>query len=325
MTEGPTGGRSAAAERADLRLRHRAERFLIARAAAIKAQIDPLRAEDRSLVLRALGKGRSAGVTSRDRMHEILAGLHARAPWMAPAATAVMRNMERATTAGSAPFRTPPMVIVGGPGIGKSRWARDLAQAFAVPAIDVDIGATNGAVFTLSGTERGWGSATPGRIVRTMLTTHVVNPLVIIDEVDKIPTTVGTVRGGSLPGAAEVLKSMIEPTTGRTWTCPCLQLPVDLSRVSWIMTTNSIAGIPASLLDRCLVISIPDPTPEQLRMVATEKITGMVADPDLQRDLLALIGTFLNGRSAVGKRTSLRQVMKMTDRITAIGDRDLLN
>lgn len=306
---------SGAPSRADLRLRHRAERFIVARAAAIKAQIEPLRAEDRCAVRSALGRGRFGGVTSQDRMHEIMADLHSRAPWMAPAATAVMRAMNRATTAGPAPFQTPPMILVGGPGIGKSRWARDIARAFNVPAINVDIGAANGAVFALSGTERGWGSATPGRVVRTMLATRVVNPIVVVDEVDKIPTTIGTARGGSLPGAAEVLKSMTEPTTARAWTCPCLQLPVDLTRLSWIMTTNSLNSIPAPLLDRCLIVRIPDPTPEQLRLVAAERIAGMIADPDLRHDLLGMIGAVLDDRQVAGKRTSLRQVMRMIDRI----------
>lgn len=306
---------SDATAQTDLRLRHRAERFIVTRAAAIKAQIEPLRAEDRGAVRSALGRGRFGGVTSRDRMHEILADLHARAPWMAPAAAAVMRAMNRATTAGPAPFQAPPMILVGGPGIGKSRWARDLARAFNVPAISVDIGATNGAVFALSGVERGWGGATPGRVVRTMLATRVVNPIVVIDEVDKIPTVVGTARGGSLPGAAEVLKSMIETTSARAWTCPCLQLPVDLTRVSWIMTTNSLGGIPEPLLDRCLVVRIPDPTPEHLRLVAARKIADVIPDPDLRRDLLGMIGALLDDRRAVGKRTSLRQVMRMIDRI----------
>lgn len=306
---------SDATKQTDLRLRHRAEQFLVARAAAIKAQIEPLRAEDRGAVRSVLGRGRFGGVTSRDRMHEILADLHTKAPWMAPAATAVMRAMNRVTAAGPAPFRAPPMILVGGPGIGKSRWTRDLAQAFNVPAIDVDIGAANGGVFALSGVERGWGSATPGRVVRTMLATRVVNPLVVVDEVDKIPTGVGTARGGSLPGAAEVLKSMIEKTTARAWTCPCLQLPVDLTRVSWIMTTNSLGGIPEPLLDRCLVVRIPDPTSEHLRSVAAGKIADMITNPDLRHDLLEMIGALLDDRQAAGKRTSLRKVMRMIDRI----------
>lgn len=47
-----------------------------------------------------------------------------------------------------------------------------------------------------------------------------------------------------MPGMGEVLKSMLEPATARAWTCPYYQVPFDLSRVSWIMTANSIAGVP---------------------------------------------------------------------------------
>lgn len=209
--------------------------------------------------------------------------------------------------------------------IGKSRWARDLAKAFAVPVVDVDIGATNGATFTLSGTERGWGSAAPGRVVRSMLETHIVNPMVVVDEVDKIPGTVGTTNGGRLPGAAEVLKSMIEPTTARSWTCPYYRLPVDLSRLSWVMTTNTIEGIPTPLLDRCRVVSIPDPTPAHLREAASAMVADRVEDRDLRAWLTAEIEQVIALRRRAGRRTSLRQIGRIVDRIEGVAAMPWLN
>ena len=307
------------------RLHLRAERHVIRRHVAVKAMVEHLRAEERSVIERAVGRGVLRGMVTRHAMHERIAALHAEAPWMAPAATAVMQAMEQATRHGPAPFQTPPLILLGGPGIGKSRWARDLAQTFAVPALDIDIGAANGAVFALSGVERGWGNAGPGRLARSLLSTHVANPLVIIDELDKIPASVTTARGTSLPGAAEVLKSMIEPATAKAWTCPFYQLPFDLRHVSWVMTTNSLVGIPPSLLDRCRIVHIPDPTPDHLGHAAARMIARRTSDADLREDLLGVIRALIDRRHDAGQRTSLRQIRRIVDRFKVAADRVRVN
>lgn len=284
------------------------------RAVEVDRQVAHLDMRDAKLIRAAVGQGRVGGVITRDRLHEVLAALHARAPWMAPAAAAVQRTMERATANGPAALRTPPLILVGPPGIGKSAWARDVARSFDVPAIDIDVGSTNGAVFAISGTERGWGSAAPGRVVSTILSTQVVNPLVIIDELDKLPQNVASTRG-ALPGAAEVLKSMIEPTTARAWTCPYYRMPFDMRRVSWIMTTNSLSGIPAPLLDRCKVVTIKDPTPTDLHAAALRLLTDRVPDPDLRAALADGIAAQVLRRRRQGHRTSLRHIARAVARI----------
>ncbi|MFJ1292655.1 AAA family ATPase [Paracoccus yeei] len=301
-------------------LRKRATQFVTARIAAVQAITDGLRMEDRGAVKKAIGHAKAVGVVDLTRMHEIIAELHARAPWMAPAAAVIQRAMERATIAGPAPFHTPPLILLGKPGIGKSAWARDLARAFSLPVIDVDVGATQGATFAISGTERGWSSAAPGRVVSTILATQVVNPLIIIDELDKLPANVASTRG-SLPGAAEALKSMIEPTTAKSWTCPYYRVPVNLSRVSWLMTTNSLAGLPAALLDRCKVVTIGDPSPADLHAAALRMLAGRIADPHLRVALADTIAAQVIRRRRLGHRTSLRQIARAVARIEDMPDR----
>ncbi|MCJ8140132.1 AAA family ATPase [Falsirhodobacter halotolerans] len=284
------------------------------RAAEVDRQTAHLEGRDAKIIRAAIGKGRVGGVVSRDRLHEVLAELHAHAPWMAPAAAAIQRVMEHATAHGPAPLHTPPLILVGPPGIGKSAWARDVARRFHVPAIDIDIGSTNGAVFAISGTERGWGSAAPGRVVSTILATQVVNPLVIVDELDKLPQNVSSTRG-ALPGAAEVLKSMIEPTTAKAWTCPYYRMPVNLTRVAWVMTTNSLSGIPLPLLDRCKVVTIKDPTPADLHAATCRMLSDRVPDPDLRAALAEGIATQVLRRRRQGYRTSLRQIARAVAQI----------
>ena len=296
----------------------RAARFHDRRRLVLDRQLGHLRPSERPLIEAAIGRGEVRGRITRHAMHERIAALHAEAPWMAPAATAVMEAMTRATARGPAPFQVPPTILLGRPGIGKTRWAQGLARAFGVPMIDIDVGAANGATFALAGVERGFGNAAPGRLVRAIISDHVVNPLVVVDELDKIPGTVAVTRG-SLPGMGEVLKGMLEPATARAWTCPFYQLPFDLSRVSWVMTANSLDRVPGALLDRCRVVTLEGPAPAELEIAAARMIAAKAPDPDLADLLATLVSETIRQRAHAHRRTSLRHLDRIIDRLISAG------
>lgn len=286
------------------------------------APLAHLKPDKRRAILSAVQQGHAADIVTRDQMEERIAGLHAACPWLAPASTAVMRHMRTRTLAGAAPFHAAPLILVGPPGIAKSSWARDLAQAFEMPGID--IGATNGGTFAISGTERGWGSAAPGRLVTTMLRHRIANPLVIVDEIDKVPNQVHTTRGNSLPGAFEVLKSMIEPSAARHWTCPYYQLPFDLTAVSWIMTTNSIDHLPDAFLDRCKVVEPGRPTEDQL-LEAGQRMIAARVDEDRHEVATGLLRESLQGRLRHHARVSLRGVERLVEQVQEAVNKPRLN
>ena len=308
---------------ASMRLRDRAAGWLIRRNDAYLQQVAHLKTEERLQIEQAIGRGRVAGIVSQHQMHERIAALHAEAPWMSPAATAVMEAMTRETARGPAPLRIPPLILLGAPGIGKTEWAQRIRQVFQVPSISLDVGASNGGTFALSGVERGFSNAAPGRVVRGILATHVVNPLVIIDELDRASERTQTSRGQQ-PGLAAVLMSMLEPSSARSWTCPFFQLPFDLGRVSWIMTANTLDGVPAPLLDRCRVIALPDPTPSDLEVAAARMIAERTADPDHTDMLTALMAEVLQQRRRAGRRTSLRQLSRIVARLEVAGSAPML-
>ncbi|MGP9805914.1 AAA family ATPase [Paracoccus sp. NSM] len=308
---------------ASMRLRDRAAGWLIRRNDLYLQQVAHLKTEERLQIEQAIGRGRVSGIVSQHQMHERVAALHAEAPWMSPAATAVMETMTRETAQGPAPLRIPPVILLGAPGIGKTEWAQRVAQAFQVPSITLDVGAANGGVFALSGVERGFSNAAPGRVVRSILATHVVNPLVIIDELDRASERTQTSRGQQ-PGLAAVLMSLVEPSSARSWTCPFYQLPFDLSRVSWIMTANSLEGMPAPLIDRCRVIALPDPTPADLELAAARMIAQRTADADHADLLTTLVAEVLRQRRRAGRRTSLRQLSRIVARLEVAGSAPML-
>jgi hypothetical protein len=303
------------------RIRRWSRVYLEGRGRAL-APLRGLRPEDRDLVLTAARLAHVSGVIGSHELDERIAALHLRFPWLAPASSAVLHHMRARLHAGSAAFHTPPLILLGPPGIGKSAWARALAEGFDLPAAAIDIGATNGAVFAIAGSERGWGSAAPGRVVQTLLGSACANPVVILDEIDKIPEQVRTSRGSTLPGAFEVLKSMVEPTTARDWTCPALQVPFDLTGVSWVMTTNSVAHQPAAFLDRCQVVRVEGPTTEQLITIGRAMMAERLGE---QGDLLAeALAAELRRRANAGRKTNLRDLVRMVERVQEVSLRPVL-
>ena len=304
------------------RVFNRARRFFHAKTKAISA-VSHIKSDDRKILMAAGCGSHARGVVDRDGMEERIAALHNEYPWLAPASTAVMQHMRGRTMDGPAPLHTPPLILLGPPGIAKSSWARAVARIFDVASVEVDIGASNGATFSISGMERGWSSAAPGRVVQTMLRERTSNPLVVIDEIDKIPEQISTSKGSMLPGAYEVLKSMIEPTSAFGWTCPCYQVPFDLTGVSWVMTTNSLDRMPSAFLDRCKVVRLGDPTLEQLMVIGRDMISQRLPDT-LQDAGQEAIVDGLQQWSSQHRRVSLRMVERMADRISEILNRPRL-
>lgn len=235
--------------------------------------------------LTALARGGRAAFVNAHEADEIAAALHDRAPWMEAASCRVMKELRRRTAQGPGLAGAPPMILSGPPGIGKSAWARHLAELLGVPVIQIDLGAAQSGAFSLVGVERGWGTAGMGMLTQTILTDRIANPVVIIDEIGLARETLANTGGSTLPGPFPALMSLIEPVTARNWTDPYLRVDFDMSRVTWVMTTNAHGHLPQPLLDRCHVVDCRTPTPAEyagtLRLMGTGRLwaEGDAGDP----------------------------------------------
>ena len=170
--------------------------------------------------------------------------------------------------------RIPPVLIWGPPGGGKTRFARRLGEVLDLqPAVLSMAGATDS--LTITGTARGWSTGGFSILGRELIRTRIANPLVIIDEGDKI----GTSRHNG--NAAEALINMLGVETAARYRDPYLQADIDGSRVQWIITANGIATIPRPLVDRCLVLRLDEPGPAHLRTLATSILADVRADRGL--------------------------------------------
>ena len=181
-----------------------------------------------------------------DWADEVAAALHAEMPWMAPATEAAWHALRRSAQRGDVGLRLPPLLLNGPAGIGKSVWARRLAEMCTVPSCVIEVGAGS-AGFRIAGLERGWSSAAPGRPLETILQTGIANPIIVVDEVCKMQAT-NSDKGQGLPMANTML-ALLEPATNTAWECPCYRMKFDMSHISWVMTSNDAEKVPMPLLN----------------------------------------------------------------------------
>lgn len=156
--------------------------------------------------------------------------------------------------------KLPPLLLIGSPGIAKTRYARRLGEVLDLkPAVHPTTGLPDG---MFAGLSRGWSNGMPCAPLQAIIRSKIANPMLIMDEIEKI----GTSRSyGSLH---DVLLNMLEPESARRYTDVYLNCAVDISAVNFVMTANTLAGIPQPLLDRCTIISVPAPGPEHLEALA---------------------------------------------------------
>ncbi|MCL4469918.1 MAG: AAA family ATPase [Gammaproteobacteria bacterium] len=155
-------------------------------------------------------------------------------------------------------FRITPILLLGDPGIGKTFLAMQLAESLGVNMEIVSAGGAQGG-FQLTGSHISWNSARPGSLVSLLAEGKSAAPVVVVDEVDKIQTS----QIPFLP----VLLDLFEPNTSRRFKDEFLEMQFDASRIIFILTANSLDGVPTPLLSRVEVFNVPRPEPQQRRRI----------------------------------------------------------
>ena len=257
-------------------------------------------------------------VATEHEADEIAAALHTEMPWMAPATEAVWHGLRASAREGFVGLRFDPLVLVGSPGIGKSFWARRLAHHLAVPTVMIDASGEP-AAFALVGSQRGWGSAHPGKLVQTVLQERHAGPLVIVDEVEKSGEV--TSNHGGRHTLTDALLPFLERMTAETWECPFFQITCDMSWTNWVLTANSRRGLPDPLQSRCIVLDLPDLTTAQLRQFASIE----AARRGLPKAAIAALMDVFDCGAIANASLSLRTVSRMLDRAQTLAGRPMLN
>ena len=184
---------------------------------------------------------------------------------------------------GSGEFHLPPVILLGDPGIGKTAYCSRLAELSNVPFKLFGLGGSMSNQI-LAGTERGWETAKPSMPLQMMMDHQIANPLIMLDEIDKAG---GSDRNGH---PHHTLLGLLEPSSSKNWSDPFLMGSVDMSRVSWIATANSIAQMPRTLLSRFRVMRVETPGIEHYPAIVWRTRKRFSQDNGLDENMLPLFG-----------------------------------
>jgi ATP-dependent Lon protease len=172
----------------------------------------------------------------------------------------------------------PIICFVGLQGVGKTTMAKSIAQTLGREFSRISLGAL-GSVTQLRGQSRAYLDAEPGQIVKSLVRVGTMNPVILLDEIDKVSG-----KTGLLNDVMAALLEILDPEQNSTFVDHYIDHPIDLSNVMFVCTANNLGTLSAALLDRLEVIRFTSYTDEEKVTIARKYLFPKVLEATALRE-----------------------------------------
>jgi ATP-dependent Lon protease len=215
---------------------------------------------------------------------------------------------------GRATIRLRPLLLVGDPGGGKSRFVRRLGETLGISVWRTDASRSDGSVF--AGTDRRWYSAEPCHPFLAVAQGRIASPLVLLDELEKAGTRSDYGR------LWDCLLGFLEPETNCRYPDPALQVTLDLSQVSYVATANTLDPLPGPIRDRFRIVAFPKPRGDDLSALLPAVIADLARERGVDQSWVTpLDGTEHSAVAQHWRGGSVRRLRRIVEAI--LRERDL--
>jgi ATP-dependent Lon protease len=202
--------------------------------------------------------------------------------------------------AGGGGLNVMPVLLLGDPGVGKTHFGKRLAGALSTEFEFISMNALS-AGFVITGSSSTWKGAKCGKVAERLVRGKFANPVMLLDEVEKA-------SGSTQSDPMAALYQLLEPETSRAFHDEYIDIDIDASQVFWVLTANSVEGIPSPLLSRMAVYDVPPPTPEQSAGIGQRIYTGLLRELKL-KDLEPELGDGARQKLAEISPREMRKVL----------------
>ncbi|HJV52252.1 MAG TPA: AAA family ATPase [Noviherbaspirillum sp.] len=218
--------------------------------------------------------------------------------------------------AGGAGINVMPILLLGDPGVGKTHFGKRLAAALGTEFEFISMNALS-AGFVITGSSSTWKGAKCGKVAERLVRGKFANPVVLLDEVEKA-------SGSTQSDPMAALYQLLEPETSRAFHDEFIDVDLDASQVFWVLTANSLDGIPPALLSRMAVYEVPAPTHEQAAVIAQRVYAGLLRELKLQDMAAELSGKVLDKMAEISPREMRKALLDGLGFAVAAGRAELL-
>lgn len=190
--------------------------------------------------------------------------------------------------------KIPAVLLLGAPGIGKTMFAKKLAEYIDTGFTFIDMGSTS-ASFVLSGHSSSWHGAKQGKAFDAMLNSNTASPIILLDELEKSNTHDRDPKTS--------LYQLLEETNSKAFVDEFVNFPCDLSKIIYIACANTTKGLSEPLLSRFMVFDIPNPLPNEQAKILQSIYKTEIKNSPLFEDKLndEIIESLINDSLRVAK------------------------